>query len=71
MGVSQEDLAKFLWVPPLGWEVGYFFWGWVSDRFATEKDRPLGLYVLLTVLALPLGAVTWMPTPVTAVLVFF
>ena len=71
LGVSQSDLAKYLWVPPLGWEVGYFFWGWASDQFATEKDRPITLYVLLTILSLPLGFVTSMTTPVGAVSVFF
>jgi MFS transporter, ACS family, hexuronate transporter len=29
---SQEFIGKVLWIPPLGWEVGYFFWGWISDR---------------------------------------
>lgn len=71
LGVSQGELGTLLWIPPLGWEVGYFFWGWASDRYATEKDRPLGLYVLLTVLGLPLAGVTWMTTPVGAMLVFF
>jgi len=71
MGVSQSELAYLLWVPPFGWEVGYFFWGWASDRYATEKDRPLGLYVLLTVLGLPLAGVTLLTSPIAAVLVFF
>jgi ACS family hexuronate transporter-like MFS transporter len=21
-----------LWIPPLGWEMGYFVWGWLTDR---------------------------------------
>jgi len=71
LGATQAELGALLWIPPLGWEVGYFFWGWASDRYATEKDRPLGLYVLLTVLGFPLAGVTWMTTPLTAVLVFF
>lgn len=29
---SQEFIGKVLWIPPLGWEVGYFFWGWLADR---------------------------------------
>ena len=29
---SQADLGKLLWIPPLGWECGYFFWGWWIDR---------------------------------------
>jgi ACS family hexuronate transporter-like MFS transporter len=32
MEKSQGELAYVLWIPPLGWEVGYFFWGWLSDR---------------------------------------
>jgi ACS family hexuronate transporter-like MFS transporter len=71
LGASQAELGRLLWIPPLGWEVGYFFWGWASDRYATDKDRPLGLYVLLTVLGLPLAGVTLMTTPLSAVLVFF
>jgi ACS family hexuronate transporter-like MFS transporter len=31
-GASQADIGKVLWIPPLGWEIGYFFWGWLSDR---------------------------------------
>jgi ACS family hexuronate transporter-like MFS transporter len=29
---SQEFIGKVLWIPPLGWEVGYFFWGTLADR---------------------------------------
>jgi len=32
-GVSQDDLKYYLWVPPAGWEAGYFFWGWAADRY--------------------------------------
>jgi ACS family hexuronate transporter-like MFS transporter len=32
LGFSQEFIGKVLWIPPLGWEVGYFVWGWFSDR---------------------------------------
>lgn len=71
LGVSQTDLGKLLWIPPLGWETGYFFWGWASDRFAEDKDRPVGLFVLLTVLGLPMAGVTWMTTPLSAMLVCF
>src|SRR5262249_47562476 len=28
MGCSQATIGKILWIPPLGWEVGYFVWGW-------------------------------------------
>jgi ACS family hexuronate transporter-like MFS transporter len=70
-GVSQNDLKYYLWVPPAGWEVGYFFWGWAADRYASRQNRPAGLFILLTILELPLGAVTWLNSPVLVVLVFF
>lgn len=31
-GKRQTDLGWVLWIPPLGWEVGYFLWGWLLDR---------------------------------------
>lgn len=31
--MTQADLGKVLWIPPLGWECGYFFWGWLIDRW--------------------------------------
>ena len=34
LGYGLGTLGHVLWVPPLGWEVGYFFWGWVIDRAA-------------------------------------
>lgn len=70
-GVSQNDLKYYLWVPPMGWEVGYFFWGWIADKYASGKNRPAGLFILLTILELPLAAVTWLNSPVWVVGVFF
>ncbi len=32
LGFDQAALGHVLWIPPLGWEVGYFFWGWIIDR---------------------------------------
>ena len=54
-GMSQDDLKYYLWVPPAGWEAGYFFWGWAADRYASGQNRPAGMFVLLTILGLPLG----------------
>lgn len=71
LGVAQNDLGKLLWVPPLGWEVGYFFWGWIADRSPALTERPLGLLALLTVMGLPLAAITWTASPIAAVIVFF
>jgi ACS family hexuronate transporter-like MFS transporter len=59
MGKSQEDLAYVLWIPPLGWEVGYFFWGWLSDRlprgrlfFMAQWKQIVGLTLASGLLAL-------------------
>ncbi len=30
--VTQAELGALLWIPPAGWETGYFFWGWMCDR---------------------------------------
>ena len=70
-GVSQDDLKYYLWVPPAGWEAGYFFWGWAADRYASAENRPAGLFVLLTILQLPLAIVTWIRSPAAVMLVFF
>ena len=59
LGVSQAQLGRIFWIPPLAWAIGYFFWGWAADRFASDNPRPVGLFLLLTLLALPLGVTTW------------
>jgi MFS transporter, ACS family, hexuronate transporter len=59
LGVSQKDVGYLLWMPALAWGVGYFFWGYIVDRFAQDNRRPVGLFLLLTVFAFVLGATTW------------
>ena len=39
LGFSQAFIGKVMWIPPLGWEVGYFVWGWLSDR-ALDQGQP-------------------------------
>lgn len=52
--LTQTQLGYVLWIPPLGWEIGYFFWGWVADRLVKDLSRPtawmLGLGALSMVL---------------------
>jgi ACS family hexuronate transporter-like MFS transporter len=56
-GLKQGEIGWLLWIPPLGWEVGYFFWGWVSDRIQQSRVRSLRWVLgLLMVLSLPLAA---------------
>src|SRR5438552_9978305 len=59
LGLSQRDLAGVLWMPPLAWGVGYFFWGWIADRYAQDNRRPVGMFLFLTVCSLVLGATPW------------
>jgi ACS family hexuronate transporter-like MFS transporter len=68
MGVSQADLGRLLWMPPLAWGIGYFFWGWASDKFAADNPRPVGLMLILTVLALAFGLTTWTSSVLIAML---
>jgi ACS family hexuronate transporter-like MFS transporter len=56
-GLTQIEIGKLLWIPPLGWEVGYFFWGWISDRIEQTRARSLQWVMgLLMLLSLPLAA---------------
>jgi len=55
-GLTPAQLGFVLWIPPAGLEAGYFFWGWVSDRFERASPRPVWLIVLLAILVLPLAA---------------
>jgi len=59
LGVSQAELGRIFWIPPLAWALGYFFWGWAADRYASDNPRPVRMFLLLTALALPLGMTTW------------
>jgi ACS family hexuronate transporter-like MFS transporter len=58
MKLSQSDLGKVLWIPPLGWEIGYFAWGWIFDRFAPGEDRPVRMFLLLAACMIPFGFMT-------------
>ena len=70
LGLSQSDLGHVLWIPMLGWEIGYFFWGWVADRFAANQDRPVRIFVLLTILSLPTAFMTLTHSWIIAIALF-
>lgn len=63
LGLSQADIGKLLWLPPLGWEAGYFFWGWLNDRWQAGTAPALAVYRRLLgtamVLSLSLAATVW------------
>jgi ACS family hexuronate transporter-like MFS transporter len=70
MGLTQADLGKILWIPAVIWELGYYFWGWVADRFVRDEPRPIRLYLFLTVLALPTAFLTMTTSWVVALALF-
>jgi len=59
LGRSQAEIGRLLWIPPLGWELGYFFWGALADRLCRGRLGPLrALRCLMTaamLAALPLA----------------
>ena len=53
LGRTQAFIGKVLWIPPLGWEIGYFVWGWLTDRgFRQAESRRAGLRRMLAWCAL-------------------
>jgi len=61
LGLSQAQIGKVVWIPMVGWEAGYFFWGWVADRYLAQmpdRRKPARIFLLLTFLALPSILVT-------------
>ena len=71
LGLSQSELGNILWIPFLGWEIGYFFWGWIADRYAAHTDRPVKIFVILTILSLPVAFVTFAHTWQVVIALFF
>lgn len=71
LGLSQAEIGKVAWIPFVGWEIGYFFWGWVGDKFAADTDRPVRIFVLLTILSLPVALVTWATSWISVMALFF
>ena len=56
--LTQADVNNVVWIPPLTWGIGYFFWGWAADRYAANNPRPVGMFLLLTAVSLTLGFAT-------------
>jgi MFS transporter, ACS family, aldohexuronate transporter len=71
LAFSQSDLGKVLWIPPLGWEIGYFVWGWIFDRFAAQQDRPVFMFFLLAALMIPFGFTAGVSSSAAVLALFF
>ncbi len=74
LGLTQLEIGKLLWIPPLGWEVGYFFWGWLADRQVAAGRPPNAAFRKLLaaamLLSFPLASIPWIPSlpPVMALM---
>jgi ACS family hexuronate transporter-like MFS transporter len=65
--MTQAEVNNVVWVPPLTWGIGYFFWGWAADKFATTSASSVGMFLLLTACSLTLGFATWTTSPTIAI----
>ena len=65
--LTQAQVNNVVWVPPLTWGIGYFFWGWAADKFATTNRRPIGMFLVLCAASLTLGFATWTTSPTIAI----
>lgn len=71
---SQIEIGYVLWIPPLGWEIGLYFWGWVTDRFARSAAPFQGLrlqFRFAMLLGLPLAAVPWVHSYLLTLVLLF
>jgi ACS family hexuronate transporter-like MFS transporter len=66
MGASQKLIGAVLWIPPLGWELGYLVWGWLLDHMTrTGMPRYTAVRRLMFAaawLSLPLALVPHAPS---------
>jgi ACS family hexuronate transporter-like MFS transporter len=63
LGMTQVGIGAVLWIPPLGWEIGYFTWGWLADRRVAAGRHPTSAFQPLLAAAmlasLPLALTPW------------
>lgn len=60
VGLSQAEIGAVLWIPPVGWEIGYFVWGFVIDRALAGEPggsaRRARVMAVAALVSLPLAA---------------
>ena len=71
LGATQKFIGQVLWIPPLGWEVGYFFWGWLSDRSGSRRTALRRMLTWCVVLNLPFFAVPSVGNTAVVLLLMF
>jgi MFS transporter, ACS family, hexuronate transporter len=70
-GLTQAELGTTLWMPTLGWGLGYYFWGWIADRYVGDDPHPIRLYLLMGALGFPLALVTATASTAVVLALFF
>jgi MFS family permease len=72
--MSQTEIGRVLWIPPLGQEIGTFFWGWLLDRMLRRGASRLAwrrqLFVAM-LLPLPFAAIPAVHSKVLALAILF
>jgi MFS transporter, ACS family, hexuronate transporter len=69
--LTQAELGTTLWIPTLGWGLGYYFWGWIADRHVGDNPHPIRLYLLMGALGFPLALVTATASTAAVLALFF
>jgi len=55
---SQTSLGHLLWIPPLGWEIGYLAFGTLADMKAAQlRSHPTKIFAALAVMSLGIAAI--------------
>lgn len=74
LGASQAEIGCVLWIPPLRWELGFLFWGWVMDRITVGGGSFPAVrrwFAVLAVLSLPLALAPWFGSSRAVLVVLF
>lgn len=53
--MGQAAIGSISWVPPLGWEAGFFFWGFLADRYGKNLSALRRMMTVALLLTLPLA----------------
>ncbi len=69
-GVTQTDIGKYLWAPPLFFDVGAILFGDLASRRRDHDASPRALFAVAAVLACAIGLVPFARSAWPAVLVF-
>ncbi|MBX9601198.1 MAG: MFS transporter [Bryobacteraceae bacterium] len=70
-GLTQLTIGALAWIPPLGSEVGIFFWGWLADRSASKLTAVSRLLPIAAGLSVPLAFLPWGQSVTLALAQFF